>query len=97
MIYLCSENGTNCSQQCTNTNGSYYCSCFDGYELLNDNSTCHGLFNLWYTLFVTFIDIDECIDSDCEQNCTNTDGSYICSCHSGYTLDSNGKNCSGMK
>ena len=42
------------------------------------------------------IDIDDCINSDCEHNCTNTDGSYTCSCYNGYSLDSNGRNCSGI-
>ena len=36
-----------------------------------------------------FLDIDECSLSnvDCHANayCTNTDGSYSCTCHSGYT------------
>ena len=34
-------------------------------------------------------DVDECAeDSDgCEQVCTNTEGSYLCSCFLGYTLD----------
>ena len=31
----------------------------------------------------------------CEQVCTNTNGSFSCSCGSGYSLDSNMLNCSG--
>ena len=42
------------------------------------------------------VDVDECINSDCEHICTNIDGSYICSCIDGYSLDENGRNCSGM-
>ena len=34
-------------------------------------------------------DIDECAlpkhDRKCEQNCTNTPGSYVCSCNDGYS------------
>ena len=43
------------------------------------------------------IDINECTTSngDCEHNCANTDGSFICSCHTGYQLDENGLNCNG--
>ena len=42
-------------------------------------------------------DINEC-DKDngrCNQICTNTFGSYYCSCEEGYTLDFNGFNCTG--
>ena len=43
------------------------------------------------------VDINEC-DKDnghCSQICTNTFGSYDCSCEEGYTLDFNGFNCTG--
>lgn len=41
------------------------------------------------------IDIDECADfnGDCEHNCTNTNGSYHCTCNKDYTLDKDGYNC----
>lgn len=32
----------------------------------------------------------------CEQNCSNLIGSFECLCFEGYTLDSNGVNCSGQ-
>ena len=41
-------------------------------------------------------DIDECIEDACDHNCTNTDGSFICSCNDGYELDDNGRSCNGM-
>ena len=33
-------------------------------------------------------DIDECIEvtSGCNQICSNTNGSYVCGCYSGYVL-----------
>ena len=31
-----------CHHNCNNTEGSYYCYCDTGYELLNDNITCQG-------------------------------------------------------
>ena len=34
-----------CSHFCTNTNGSYYCSCPVGYELVNE-LLCKGKLNL---------------------------------------------------
>ncbi len=43
------------------------------------------------------VDRDECQDGthDCEQVCVNEAGSYSCSCNEGYSLDGNGRNCSG--
>lgn len=65
-----------CDHNCNNTDGSYVCSCRDGYNLLN-YSKCE--------------DIDECstIDTGIDgcQNCTNTPGSFRCSCFAGYTLN----------
>ena len=41
------------------------------------------------------IDIDECAaeTDNCDQVCTNDDGSYVCSCNSGFTLASDGLTC----
>ena len=44
------------------------------------------------------VDIDECASSTtngCEHFCTNSAGSYECSCHFGYQLGSDGKSCAG--
>ena len=41
-------------------------------------------------------DIDECTEDACDHNCTNTDGSFTCSCNNGYELDDNGRSCNGM-
>ena len=48
--------------------------------------------------FAFYIDINECTadTDDCDQVCTNTDGSFTCSCNSGYTLDSNERTCNGL-
>ena len=42
-------------------------------------------------------DTNECTDgtANCQQTCTNTQGSFQCNCTSGYTLDSNGRACNG--
>lgn len=63
-----------CSQICTNTEGSYSCSCNDGF-LLSNTSEC--------------TDYDECLApvSPCDQQCTNTIGSYKCSCNDGFILN----------
>ncbi|CAH3184464.1 unnamed protein product [Porites lobata] len=64
---------------CSNTRGSYICTCRAGYT--GDGKTCQ--------------DIDECSASspvcDINANCSNTRGSYICTCRAGYTGD--GKTC----
>ena len=36
-----SQNG--CNHICTNTNGSFYCDCFNGYQLSDDFMTCVGM------------------------------------------------------
>ncbi|XP_033731070.1 putative vitellogenin receptor, partial [Pecten maximus] len=56
------------------------CTCQLGYTLLTDNVTCK--------------DIDECVTthqgrSPCQQVCTNTNGSFTCSCLPGYRLENN--------
>lgn len=41
-INECNTNNGGCGTTCTNTVGSYNCSCNDGYELDNDLHTCNG-------------------------------------------------------
>ena len=41
------------------------------------------------------LDFDECANGyPCDQICTNTEGSFSCSCYEGYTL--NGTMCNGQ-
>lgn len=40
-------------------------------------------------------DVDECLNTPCDQLCTNTDGSFQCSCFGGYDLQDNGYTCEG--
>lgn len=50
-------------------------------------------------LLSPFPDINECemtVDNDCTQVCTNTNGSYICSCNQGFVL-TNSTMCEGKK
>lgn len=41
-INECLENTAKCNQYCHNTNGSYFCSCQQGYKLDSDTHTCLG-------------------------------------------------------
>ena len=51
-------------------------------------------YSIYYLLY--HVDVNECElgDVDCATNatCSNTDGSYVCSCNTGFTGD--GKHCS---
>ena len=50
-----------------------------------------------YKLFFFSTDIDECAEQldECQQICNNTIGSYVCDCHIGYALNSDGRTCRG--
>ena len=54
-------------------------------------------YNYIYSI-VTYVDINECTinNGGCVQLCTNTLGSYNCSCNSGYILDIDELNCTGI-
>jgi hypothetical protein len=78
------NNASSCSQKCTNTIGSYECTCEDGYYMGSDGHTC--------------LDVDECTqrnDTNCQQKCVNDDGSFHCECDQpGYKLSvTNGSAC----
>ena len=61
---------------------------------------------MYFLLFIHFVvkpflltDIDECSSADlneCDGTCININGSYICSCPSGYYVDLDGHTCVGM-
>lgn len=73
---------SNCSQKCTNTPGSFVCSCNPGFKLNSVERSCD--------------DIDECIptNADCMHRCNNTIGNYTCECNEFFEVDpSNDKNC----
>ena len=103
-INECLTNTDDCDECafCTNTEGSFECNCQPG--LIGDGRVCTGRFTTCTVqLFekrsrqLTVADIDECADciDDCGKHatCTNTKGSFECTCNKGYTGD--GKTCRG--
>ncbi|XP_028415961.1 fibropellin-1-like [Dendronephthya gigantea] len=87
--YTCTCNSGYTGDGFNCTDGSYICTCNSGYT--GDGFNCTGKKKQ-----ITFmpIDVDECLPSSpCHSNatCNNTDGSYTCTCNSGYTGD--GFNC----
>ena len=84
----------NCAEQamCTDTEGSFLCTCNTGYT--GDGTECTGKIKLRHNYFektTIFTDVDECgLNTDtCDENaeCGNTQGSYMCTCLSGYSGD----------
>ena len=55
----------------------------------------HYYFRYVYIFLLT--DIDECAtdQNNCTHNCSDTIGSYICSCTQGYALAADGFHCDG--
>ncbi|XP_046659437.1 low-density lipoprotein receptor-related protein 2 [Homalodisca vitripennis] len=63
----------NCEYKCQASLNGGTCYCSEGRKVSNDSRSC--------------IDRNECEEwGFCDQQCTNTEGSYTCSCHAGYQL-----------
>ena len=79
----CTTGSGGCGHICTNSAGSFQCSCNSGYNLAPDGTTC--------------VDIDECeLNTDnCQQTCVNTVGGFTCSCNSGFALNRDERTCDG--
>ncbi|CAH1239205.1 THBS4 [Branchiostoma lanceolatum] len=72
-INECTSNSDGCEHYCSNTDGSYRCTCRTGYQL-HGSTHCQ--------------DKNECTSNNggCSHNCVNTEGSYHCTCRDGYQL-----------
>ncbi|KAJ7336047.1 hypothetical protein OS493_013422 [Desmophyllum pertusum] len=80
-INECDRGNNRCSHGCVNTQGSYICTCPNGFQLSHNQHTCH--------------DINECDRGKrrCSHGCVNTQGSYICTCPNGFQLSHNQHTC----
>ncbi|XP_026096253.1 very low-density lipoprotein receptor isoform X2 [Carassius auratus] len=76
----CSEQ-SKCAQDCHSTPTGTRCWCRMGYKPVDDGVVC--------------VDVDECVDRPelCSHYCTNTLGSFECSCSHGYILEPDGHSC----
>ena len=108
----CNDGNAGCEHICTNTSGSFICSCDTGYQLDGNGLNCSGKVHLICIVsmsqltstpeqkktkkkkqlklchsFCYCADIDECEtgNDNCHEKaqCTNTEGSFTCSCHPG--------------
>ena len=43
-INECVDSNGGCHQLCNDTDGSYECSCYEGYQLVPDDITCEGVY-----------------------------------------------------
>lgn len=102
----CTTGNGGCQQHCHNMNGSYHCTCDNGWQLDPNGHSCNGKMNLVLTqcnaLCTTLhvyshVDTNECekLSSGCSQTCNNTLGSYFCTCLTGYSLQHDNHTCIG--
>ena len=92
------------SESITNeTNLGYQCGCDTGYQLAPNNHNCIGNYTVcMYAHHLSqhgILDILNCLinDHNCSQICVELEGSFSCSCFSGYELQEDKANCAGNR
>ena len=48
----CRTDNGGCSDICHNTEGHFFCSCYQGFTLEGDDQTCEGMINFSMSLFL---------------------------------------------
>ena len=100
------RNGGTCTfpEVCTCTPGWTGIKCETGkvtkLQLYSCNSTCICMCDVKFTIMHNYVfkDINECNGNhQCHHECINVDGSYACSCDSGYELESDNRSCKGSQ
>ncbi len=76
------------------------CTCNKGYET-DDGINCTSKLMIersQQNLLSLSTDINECGNSTilCDQQCIDTDGSFVCDCDDGYDLQSDNRTCRGI-
>ncbi|KAJ7996339.1 hypothetical protein DPEC_G00236080 [Dallia pectoralis] len=75
----CEEENGGCEHVCQNAGAQYYCECFEGFTLAEDDRTCQPE--------------RSCGTANCEFDCEKTAKGFRCKCPNGYLLAPNGHNC----
>ena len=86
--------------------GSFSCSCTEGYELQTDNITCMGelvikditsdCYGVSCKIIMNTASSFCSNTNECDQNCVLLDGVKQCSCVKGYSLAEDGLTCQGL-
>jgi len=82
----------------------YQCGCNAGYQLAPNNHDCNGMY-VYKSIYILHmykcddhhLDIYNCLinDHNCSQICVEVEGSFNCSCYSGYELQEDRATCAG--
>merc|ERR1712121_391456 len=87
------DNG-GCSHTCTDTDGSYMCSCPEDFVLSGDLRTCVSIAEN-----ADQVDnVDECANDNggCTHTCQDTEESYVCLCPDNMYLEADNKTCASI-